>query len=142
MTLLAGFLAVLLRGFGTVGLSAAVGGLVYVLLVLRPWTAPGAVSTAARERALALIALGAVVVSVTEALLLLVVHPWALADESGRWPLREFLTTEFGLAGLVRLGLAGLLLGAVRWLARGRGAAGGRGVAGVAGAAPVGNAGR
>src|SRR5215470_5613054 len=120
MTLLAGFLDVLLRGFGTVGLSAAVGGVVYVLLVLRPWTAPRALTTAARERALALIAQGAVVVAVTEALLLLVVHPWALADESGRWPLREFLTTEFGLAGLVRVGLAGLLLGAVRWLGRGR----------------------
>jgi len=36
MTKLAGFLDVLLRGFGTVGLAAAVGGLVYLRLVLRP----------------------------------------------------------------------------------------------------------
>ena len=36
MAQLAGFLDVLLRGFGTVGLASAVGGLVYVLLVLRP----------------------------------------------------------------------------------------------------------
>ena len=36
MTQLAGFLDVLLRGFGTVGLAAAVGGLVYLRLVLRP----------------------------------------------------------------------------------------------------------
>jgi hypothetical protein len=34
MAQLAGFLDVLLRGFGTVGLAAAVGGLAYVLLVL------------------------------------------------------------------------------------------------------------
>src|SRR5690242_7542206 len=124
MTLLAGFLDVLLRGFGTVGLSAAVGGLVYVRVVLRPWATPGALIVAARERALALIARGAVIVAVAEALLLLVVHPWALADESGRWPLREFLTTEFAMAGLVRVGLAGLLLGAVRSLRRGRDGAG------------------
>jgi copper resistance protein D len=112
MTLLAGFLDVLLRGFGAVGLSAAVGGLVYVLVVLRPWSASGGLSAAARRRALTSIAAGALVVAGSQALLLLVVHPWALADEAGRWPLRDFLTTEFGLAGAGRVVLA-LLLAAV-----------------------------
>ncbi|HYB71246.1 MAG TPA: CopD family protein [Candidatus Bathyarchaeia archaeon] len=117
MTLLAGFLDVLLRGLGAVGLSAAVGGLVYLLVVLRPWSmldspGPDALAPAARRRALRLIAAGALVVAGSEALLLLVVHPWALADETGRWPLRAFLTTEFGLAGSARVGLA-LALGVV-----------------------------
>ena len=118
MTQLAGFLDVLLRGLGAVGLSAAVGGLVYVRLVLRP--APGAagLAAAARGRALTLIAAGALVVAGTTALLLLVVHPWALADEAGRWPLAEFLTTDFGLAGLGRSALALLLLASVRLLRR------------------------
>lgn len=116
MTLLAGFLDVLLRGLGTVGLSAAIGGLVYVLVVLRPGA--GALAAAARTRALVLIEAGALLVAGTTALLLLVVHPWALADEAGRWPLREFLTTEFGLAGLGRVALALLLLAAVRRLRR------------------------
>jgi putative copper resistance protein D len=114
MAQLAGFLDVLLRGFGTVGLAAAVGGLVYVLAVLRPGRAVGGLLGAARDRAVGLIAAGALVVAATTALLLLVVHPWALADEGGRWPLREFLTTSFGLAGLGRVALALLLLAVVR----------------------------
>jgi len=112
MAQLAGFLDVLLRGFGTVGLAAAVGGLAYVLLVLRPGFVTGGLLGAARARAVALIVAGALAVAATTALLLLVVHPWALADESGRWPLRDFVATEFGRAGLVRVALA-LLLAAV-----------------------------
>jgi putative copper resistance protein D len=124
MTLLAGFLDVLLRGFGAVGLSAAVGGLVFLLLVLRPSAGAGAFVAIARGRALALIGAGALVVASAQALLLLVVHPWALADDAGRWPLREFLTTEFGLAGLGRVVLALLLVVAVRGIRRGRDTAG------------------
>ena len=118
MTLLAGFLDVLLRGLGTVGLSAAVGGLVYVLLVLRPSPGAGGLVAAARARALTLIGAGALVLALATALLLLVVHPWALADEAGRWPLAPFLTTEFGLAALGRLALALLLLASVPWIRR------------------------
>jgi copper resistance protein D len=114
MAQLAGFLDVLLRGFGTVGLAAAVGGLAYVLLVLRPGPGAGGLGGAARDRALGLIEAGALLVAATTALLLLLVHPWALADETGRWPLRDFLTTHFGLAGLGRVTLALLLVAAVR----------------------------
>ena len=114
MAQLAGFLDVLLRGFGTVGLAAAVGGLAYILLVLRPGPGAGGLGGAARDRALGLIEAGALLVAATTALLLLVVHPWALADETGRWPLRDFLTTHFGLAGLGRVTLALLLVAAVR----------------------------
>jgi putative copper resistance protein D len=118
MTLLAGFLDVLLRGLGTVGLSAAVGGLVYVLLVLRPSPGAAGLVAAARARALTLIGAGALVVAGATALHLLVVHPWALADEAGRWPLALFLTTEFGLAALGRLALALFLLASVPWIRR------------------------
>ena len=114
MAQLAGFLDVLLRGFGTVGLAAAVGGLAYILLVLRPGPGAGGLGEAARDRAVGLIEAGALLVAATTALLLLVVHPWALADETGRWPLRDFLTTHFGLAGLGRVTLALLLVAAVR----------------------------
>ena len=114
MAQLAGFLDVLLRGFGTVGLAAAVGGLAYILLVLRPGPGARDLGGAARDRAVALIEAGALLVAATTALLLLVVHPWALADETGRWPLRGFLTTHFGLAGLGRVTLAVLLVAAIR----------------------------
>ena len=119
MTQLAGFLDVLLRGFGTVGLAAAVGGLVYLRLVLRPPAGAGGLVAAARGRAITLIAAGALLAAGTELLLLLLVHPWALAEDSGRWPLREFLTTEFGLAGLGRVGLALALAAVARWIRRG-----------------------
>jgi putative copper resistance protein D len=119
MTQLAGFLDVLLRGFGTVGLAAAVGGLVYLRLVLRPPAGAGGLVAAARGRALTLIAAGALLAAGAELLLLLLVHPWALAEDSGRWPLREFLTTEFGLAGLGRVALALGLAAAARWIRRG-----------------------
>jgi putative copper resistance protein D len=118
MTLLAGFLDVLLRGFGTVGLAAAIGGLVYVLLVLRPPAEAAGLMAAARSRALVLIGVGALVAAGAQALLLLLVHPWALAEASGRWPLREFLTTEFAIAGLGRVALALALAAAVRWIRR------------------------
>ena len=114
MAQLAGFLDVLLRGFGTVGLASAVGGLAYLLLVLRPDPGAGGLAGAARDRAVRLIEAGALLVAGTTALLLLVVHPWALADETGRWPLRDFLTTSFGLAGLGRVTLALLLVATVR----------------------------
>ena len=118
MTQLAGFHDVLLRGFGTVGLAAAVGGLAYLWLVLRPPAGAGGLMAAARARALALIATGALLAAGAELLLLLLVHPWALAEDSGRWPLREFLTTGFGLAGLGRVGLALALAAAARWIRR------------------------
>jgi len=116
MTQLAGFLDVLLRGFGTVGLAAAVGGLVYLRLVLRPPAGAGGLMAAARGRALTLIAAGALLAAGAELLLLLLIHPWALAEDSGRWPLREFLTTEFGLAGLGRIALALGLAATVPWI--------------------------
>ena len=118
MTQLAGFLDVLLRGFGTVGLAAAVGGLVYLRLVLRPPAGAGGLVAAARGRALTLVAAGALLAAGAELLLLLLVHPWALAEDSGRWPLREFLTTEFGLAGLGRVAAALALAAAARWIRR------------------------
>ena len=119
MTQLAGFLDVLLRGFGTVGLAAAVGGLVYLRLVLRAPAGAGGFVAAARGRALTLIAAGALLAAGAELLLLLIIHPWALAEDSGRWPLREFLTTEFGLAGLGRVALALALAVVARWIRRG-----------------------
>ena len=129
MAQLAGFLDVLLRGFGTVGLAAAVGGLAYILLVLRPGPGAGGLGGAARDRAVGLIEAGALLVAATTALVLLVVHPWALADEAGRWPLRDFLTTHFGLAGLGRVTLALMLVAAVRGMRGGTATRGRRALA-------------
>jgi len=50
MTLLAGFLDVLLRGFGLIALSAAVGGVAYALVVLRAVSTRSAVGRDALGR--------------------------------------------------------------------------------------------
>src|SRR5574337_35995 len=118
MTLLAGFLDVLLRGFGSVGFAAAVGGLVYAVLVLRPFSDLPVLGRTALRSALSLVAIGAGVLAVTQAALSFVIHPWALADANGHWPIGEFLDTEIGRAGLLRILLAGALLAATIRLAR------------------------
>jgi putative copper resistance protein D len=112
MTLLAGLLDVMLRGLGLVALSAAVGGLAYALWGLRPLAPLSSLGAAAVRRTLGLIVLGCVVLAGSRALLLLVIHPWALADERGRWPVMEFLATDFGRAGLVSIALSLALAGA------------------------------
>jgi copper resistance protein D len=104
MTLLAGFLDVLLRGVGLLALCASVGGVVYALVVLRA-LAPAADTTALRGL-LGLVALGALALAVLRALVLFVLHPWVLADAGGRWPVADFLATDFGQASLVGTVLA------------------------------------
>ncbi len=115
MTLLAGFLDVLLRGLGSVGLSAAVGGVIFALAVLRPFGAPTPLGQAALRRSLRTVSVGAAVLALTQAALLFIIHPWALADASG-WPLGEFLATDFGRAGLIRVALGLALMAAALWL--------------------------
>ncbi|HUG37902.1 MAG TPA: CopD family protein [Candidatus Limnocylindrales bacterium] len=119
MTLLAGFLDVMLRGVGLIALAAAVGGIAYALWGLRPLSPLSPLGVAAVRRALALVSTGAVVLAASRALLLLVIHPWALMDEHGRWPVREFLATDFGRGGLVSIVFAvGLAVAAFRLRSR------------------------
>jgi putative copper resistance protein D len=114
MTLLAGFLDVLLRGVGLLALCASVGGVAFALVVLR---APAGAPAASLRGLLGLVALGAFTLAFSRAVVLFVLHPWVLADAGGRWPVAEFLATEFGGASLVGTALA-LGLGVVA--ARGR----------------------
>src|SRR5512134_2173758 len=105
MTLLAGFLDVLLRGLGLIALSASVGGVAYALFVLRaPSSRAAAPGTLGRVSGL--VALGALVVALSRAVVLFVLHPWVLADAEGRWPVRDFVVTEFGRASLLGIALA------------------------------------
>ena len=111
MTLLAGFLDVLLRGLGLIALSAAVGGVAYALVVLRAVSTRPAVGreTVAREalgRVGGLVALGALLLALSRAVVLFVLHPWVLADADGHWPVVDFVATEFGRASLVGIALA------------------------------------
>jgi putative copper resistance protein D len=106
MTLLAGFLDVLLRGLGLIALSAAVGGVAYALVVLRALSTRAAASPEALARVGGLMALGALLLALSRAVVLFVLHPWVLADADGRWPVTDFVATAFGRASLVGIALA------------------------------------
>ena len=95
---MAGFLDVLLRGLILSAQAVAVGGVCFVLLVLR--LRPGLDSTA-RSRSLALVAIGAATLAVGQAL--------AMASElfvllhDAVWPLRAALETLYVQVSLVRV---------------------------------------
>ena len=92
------FKALVLTGF-----VVSAGGVAFGLAVL--WPLRARIPPSMPRRSLALIAAGAGAVLVFEVALLLV-EPWALADELGRWPVAEFLATGFAHAGLAHAAVA------------------------------------
>ena len=119
MILLAGFLDVVFKALVLVGFALVVGGAAFALGVLWPLRGQG---PAPLRRSLDLVAAGAVAVLVFE-LAMLVIEPWALADELGRWPVADFLATGFARAGLGRAAV-GATLGAFALRRRARAADG------------------
>ncbi|MGH7331696.1 MAG: hypothetical protein ACREKS_02895, partial [Candidatus Rokuibacteriota bacterium] len=113
MTPLAGFFDVLLRGFSLVSLSLVVGGVAFVLIVLRALRVPSPLERRAASRSLTTIVWSSIGLASTQ-LGLLALKPWALAADGGPWPIRDFLRTEFAIASLVRIALA-LALAAMAW---------------------------
>jgi putative copper resistance protein D len=106
MTLLAGFLDVLLRGVGLLALCAAVGGMAYGVIVLRALGHGASAAAEPLRRVLGLATLGALVLAGSRAVVLFILHPWVLADAVGRWPVAEFAATDFGHASLIGIALA------------------------------------
>jgi putative copper resistance protein D len=94
------FIDVPLRGAGLAGQALALGGVAFVLLVLRAWSIDEARRPLLR-RSLGLIALGAATLALTQTLGA-VLEIRALADENG-WPLRDALDTLYFQANVVRL---------------------------------------
>ena len=118
MTLLIGFLDVLCRGLAQMALAASAGGIVFALVVLRPLGAADPLSATLLRRSTRLIALAAVALAAARLAVLVVLHPVALADASGPWPIREFLLTDYGKAGVASAALALVLAAVAVWLAR------------------------
>lgn len=102
MVQLAGYLNVLLHALALVGLAGSMGGVVFVLGVLRP--ALGATASPSERRVLRL-AQGAALLAIGAFGGALLVGPWALAGDDGSWPFRAYLDTSFAQASLVRLAL-------------------------------------
>ncbi len=111
-----GFLDVVLRGLALWGQAVGVGGVVFVLLVLRPSRRGPEELAPAVARSLSLIAVGAATLGLAQGTSLLL-HLSALADERG-WPVREALATQYFRTGIIRI-LACVALGLSARAARG-----------------------
>lgn len=93
------WLDLLLRGVGLASQAGAVGGVFFIVLVLRPTTTAGLAPVLARS--LRLVEASSVGVAIAQCLAV-VVQLHALADENG-WPVREFVATIYFAASAVRL---------------------------------------
>src|SRR6266481_2229572 len=100
MTELVDFITDLLTGAQVIALSLAVGGIVWGLLVLRPWRCRPDASAGVRP------------------CLELVLRAWILAEALGRSPFPSLLHTPLFQAGLARAFGAGALGAAAAWLRR------------------------
>jgi putative copper resistance protein D len=110
---MAGFLDVVLRGLALCGQAVAVGGVLFVLLVLRPAARSRPVLTPLLGRSLALSAAGAAVVGVAQGLSL-AVELGSLVGAGG-WPVRELLATTYVRTAAIReLACVGLVVGCLR----------------------------
>jgi len=109
----AGFLDVLLRGMALCGQAAAIGGVLFALLVVKPAARERPALSALLGRLLSLIAVGAFAVTAGQ-LLTLGVQQVVLAGEHG-WPIREVMATAYFEASVLRvLVCLALIVGALR----------------------------
>ncbi|HVS26298.1 MAG TPA: CopD family protein [Burkholderiales bacterium] len=115
MTLLAGFLSILSHALLLIGMSAAVGGLIFLLAVLLPLANTGSAARLAIRRSLIVLVWGAALLALGQVLGLLM-ELWALADESGGWLIAAFFSTGFAHAGLLHIAFALALALSGAWL--------------------------
>lgn len=117
---MAGFVDVLLRGAALCGQAAAVGGVVWILLLVRPAVRARPALVPLLGRSLVVLALGAAVAAAAQ-LASLAIQLGQLGGDGG-WPVREILATTFfraaGARILACLGLIGVAVAARRGVER------------------------
>lgn len=106
---IADFLDSLIGGFDLICFSMAIGGLLWVLFVLRPWNNGGQYNIALLEKTIALLYKSAFILAVVQVFKILL-KIWLMAAVLERWPFPEFAATTQFKGGIVRsvlvLGLA------------------------------------
>ncbi|HMK15005.1 MAG TPA: CopD family protein [Burkholderiales bacterium] len=115
MSLLASFLSVLFHSLVLIGMSVAVGGLIFLLAVLLPLAKNNSDAQNAIKHSLLILVWGSALLAVAQILGLLM-EPWALADESGVWPIAAFFSTGFAHAGMIHVAFAVALTISGVWL--------------------------
>jgi putative copper resistance protein D len=116
------FLDVLLRGLALVSQAVAVGGVLFVLIVLRPGSGPSREGAPSASRSLTLVAAAAILLALAQTGSLLL-HLAALVDE-GAWPVGAALGTTYFRVGALRIGGAlalAVVCGRVRLASAARG---------------------
>ena len=114
------YLDLLLRGVGLASQAGAIGGVFFIVLVLR--SAPTAELEPVLLRSRKLVTASGIGLIVTQCLAL-AIQLESLADERG-WPVREFVGTTYFAASVVRIAACvGLVMGC-RMIGRGRGRTG------------------
>jgi hypothetical protein len=117
MPALANVLNTLLEGLLLIACACAVGGLVWSLLLLKPWRHHTPPESDFASRSIVRMrggALGMAAVQLTK----LATHAWLLAEAFQRWPFPDYVYTLQCQAGLGRALLAGGLGMAGLWLER------------------------
>ena len=118
MTVLLEFISGLLDGFGLIALALAIGGITYLLIVLRPTdNLPPILRRATDVSILVIIAASGSVALLR--LLQLILKPLALADAMGEGTFAAFSKTQVFQVGLLSVLLALALTIAVLWLRHG-----------------------
>ena len=117
MQALANVLNTLLEGLLVIAHACAMGGLVWSLLLLRPWRHHTPAESDFASRSIALMRWGALGMAAMQ-LAKLATHAWLLAETFQRWPFPDYVYTLQCQAGLSRALLAGGLGMAGRWLER------------------------
>jgi putative copper resistance protein D len=98
---MAEFLVAQLHGLILVALSLSVGGVAFILGILKPVLQGSPLAEPALRSAMRLVILGACTLAVAQAVAL-ALSLWSLASEFGHWPWQDFWGTSFARAGAVR----------------------------------------
>jgi len=101
---IADFLDSIIGGIDLICYALAVGGIVWGVFVLQPWTHAASQNKLLTERSVALIYKGAFALVLVQ-LIKIVLKVWLMTSILDRWPFPEFADTTQFIGGITRMGL-------------------------------------
>lgn len=101
---IADFLDSIIGGIDLICYALAVGGIIWGLFVLQPWTHAASQNKLLTERSVALIYKGAFALVLVQ-LIKIILKVWLMTSILDRWPFPEFADTTQFIGGMTRMGL-------------------------------------